>query len=55
MVIASMTPAPAPQIEGLPIPISQISIELFTPLPGGASINGRLSPEGFPVEHHKAK
>lgn len=55
MVIASMTPAPAPQIEGMPIPISQISIELFAPLPGGASINGRFSPEAFPVEHHKAK
>lgn len=55
MVIASMTPAQTPQIEGMPIPISQLSIELFAPLPGGASINGRLSPEAFPVEHHKAK
>jgi len=52
MVIASMTPAPTPQIEGMPIPISQISIELFAALPGGASINGRFSPEAFPVEHH---
>ena len=35
----------------IPVPISQISIEMYTPLPGGAMINGRLSPEAFPFEH----
>jgi len=35
----------------IPVPITQISIELYTPLPGGAMINGRLAPEGFPIPH----
>jgi hypothetical protein len=33
------------------MPIKQISIELFTPVAGGAAVNGRFSPEAFPVEH----
>lgn len=52
MVIASITFSDGPKIEGIPMPISQIAIELYTPLPGGASINGRLSPEEFKIEHH---
>ncbi|QYK46887.1 MAG: hypothetical protein KF838_08820 [Phycisphaeraceae bacterium] len=52
MVMATITPSARPEIEGVPMPISQISIELYTSLPGGASINGRFSPEGFPIEHH---
>jgi len=51
LVIASITFSETPQIQGFPAPISQISIELFAPLPGGAHINGRLAPEGFQVEH----
>ncbi|MFK7959924.1 MAG: hypothetical protein AB8G96_05295 [Phycisphaerales bacterium] len=53
MVIATITPSEAPEIEGMPLPIKQISIELFTPLPGGAHINGRLSPKAFKVKHMK--
>jgi hypothetical protein len=53
MVIASITFTDKPELEGVPMPISQISIELYAPLPGGASINGRLAPDSFKVEHHK--
>lgn len=51
MILATITPSARPEIEGFPAPISQISIEMFAPLPGGAYINGRLAPEGFEVEH----
>ena len=30
-----------------PIPFSAISIELFTPVPGGLRLNGGFSPDGF--------
>lgn len=53
MVIATITPSEEKGIEGFPMPISQISIELFAPLPGGAHINGRLSPKEFKVPHMK--
>jgi hypothetical protein len=51
LVMATMTFTDRPKIEGIPLPIEQISIELFQTAPGGASINGRLSPASFPVEH----
>lgn len=51
MVMATITPSARPEIEGFPMPISQVSIELFAPLPGGAHLNGRLAPDTFPVEH----
>jgi len=53
LVIASITPSPQPSIEGVPLPIEQISIELFRAAPGGAHINGRLSPATFAVPHMK--
>ena len=51
MVIASLTPAAKPELAGMNIPISQISVELFAPLPGGALIGGRVSPPTFHVPH----
>jgi len=51
MVIAAITPAEPGKTYGLGVPVAQISIELFQPLPGGAAVNGRFSPEAFPVEH----
>ncbi len=51
MVIATITFTDAPKFEAVRMPISQISIELFEPLPGGAHLGGRLSPEKFKVEH----
>ena len=52
MVIASITPEAKPG-PGKP-PFSQISIELYAPLPGGAHVNGRLAPETFEVPHMRA-
>lgn len=52
MVMASLTMGGDGPNLGF-MPISQISIEMYTPLPGGAAINGRLSPETFPIEHFR--
>lgn len=51
LVIATITPSTTPEIAGFPAPISQVSIEIFRAVPGGAFVNGRLSPEAFEVEH----
>ena len=53
MVIASITPSDRPRLPGIKIPISQISIELFRALPGGAQVGGRVSPLEFKVPHMK--
>ncbi len=54
MVMASISFNGPPAVEGSPLPFSQISIEMYAPLPGGASVNGRLAPDAFKVPHHKA-
>jgi len=56
MVIASLTPTPRgePGLPQIVLPISQISIEMFQPLPGGVHIGGRLAPETFVVPGMKA-
>lgn len=51
MVMASITFSDKPEIEGIPMPIKQIAIELYTPLPGGAAVGGRMAPDTFPVKH----
>ncbi|MEM9066036.1 MAG: hypothetical protein AAGB51_11155 [Planctomycetota bacterium] len=51
MVIAAITPSDRPEIPDMPLPISQISIEMYTPLPGGAYFGGRVAPEGLNVPH----
>lgn len=53
MVMASITFGGEQVIPGS-IPASQISIELYTPLDAGASINGRLMPESIQLEHFKS-
>ncbi len=53
MVIASITFSEKPEIQGIPMPISQISIEVYQAAPGGAYVNGKLAPESFTVEHMK--
>lgn len=53
MVIAALTMGGEQTIPG-PMPISQISIEMYTPLPGGAMVNGRLAPKEFPVPHFRS-
>jgi len=50
MCIATITPSQKPMIPGFPAPISQVSIELYTPLPGGLALNGRFAPAGLKVE-----
>lgn len=52
MVIAAITMGGRPVVPG-GMPISQISIEMYTPLPGGASVNGRLAPEAFNIPHFR--
>jgi hypothetical protein len=55
MVMASITFGSAEdQVIPGPIPASQISIELYTPLDAGASVNGRLMPESIQLEHFNA-
>ena len=54
MVIASLTPARKPELPGINIPISQISIELFGLLPGGAQVGGRVTPDIVEVPHMKS-
>ncbi|HYE02667.1 MAG TPA: antibiotic biosynthesis monooxygenase family protein [Phycisphaerales bacterium] len=49
LVIATLTPSETPRIPGVPMPISQISIELYAPLPAGLSINGTFTPAAVPV------
>jgi hypothetical protein len=49
MVVASITPTDKPKPNPLGLPISQIAIELYQPLPGGAAMGGRFAPTGFKV------
>ena len=53
MVVASITPSDKPAFEGFDMPISQIAIELYEPLPGGAFIGGRFAPKEAKVAHMK--
>ncbi|MEM1186214.1 MAG: hypothetical protein AAGI53_14585 [Planctomycetota bacterium] len=48
LVIASITPKADAQN---PLDVDQISIELFTPLPGGAMLGGRMTPMSIHVPH----
>ena len=52
LVIATLTMADRPHFKSMPnLPISQISIELYKPLPGGVHVGGRLAPESVKVDH----
>ena len=51
LCIATITPALKQTIPGFPQPISQISIELYTPLPGGIAVNGKFAPAALKVPH----
>jgi hypothetical protein len=53
LVIASLTMASKPKFKEMPIPISQIAIELYQPLPGGAALGGRFAPSTVKVPHMK--
>jgi len=49
MAIASITPSDTGGVKGFHLPISQISIELYTPVTGGIFIGSRFAPEGLKV------
>jgi uncharacterized protein (DUF2141 family) len=44
MAIASLTVADTPQGGATSLPVSQIAIELYAPLPGGLALGGRFAP-----------
>jgi len=50
LVIASLTPAKEEKLKGLALPVSQIAIELYQPLPGGAALGGRFAPPQVKVK-----
>ena len=49
MAVASITFADKPRFKETPLPISQISIELYQPVSGGLFLGGRFAPEGLKV------
>lgn len=49
LAIASLTPSDKPVVQGMPFSISQISIELYQPLPGGVFVGGRFAPKSVKV------
>lgn len=51
MVIASLVMADKPHLDGLNLPISEISIELYETLPGGVFLGGRFAPKDVKIEH----
>ena len=51
MVIASVTFAKEGKFKQVALPISQIAIELYRPLPGGAYLGGRFAPVNVKVPH----
>lgn len=50
LAVASLTMASAPAIKGLQLPVSQIAIELYQPLPGGVFVGGRFAPSSVKVQ-----
>jgi hypothetical protein len=51
LCIASLTPGGSQKIPGFPISITQISIELYQPLPGGIAVNGSFTPDAVKIPH----
>jgi hypothetical protein len=50
MAIASLTLSERPQVPGVQMPVSQIAIELYAPLPGGLAAGGRFAPATVKVK-----
>jgi hypothetical protein len=49
LAVASITYSDAPKVEGVTLPVSQIAIELYAPLPGGLAAGGRFAPAAVKV------
>ena len=50
LTIASLTISDKPQVGGVQLPVSQIAIELYAPLPGGLAAGGRFAPSTVKVK-----
>jgi hypothetical protein len=50
LAIASITLSKQPQVSGVQLPVSQIAIELYAPLPGGLAVGGRFAPSSVKVK-----
>jgi hypothetical protein len=49
LAIASLTLVQKPQVAGVTLPVSQIAIELYAPLPGGLAAGGTFAPATLKV------
>jgi len=50
LAVASITLSKQPQVSGVQLPVSQIAIELYAPLPGGLAAGGRFAPSSVKVK-----
>jgi quinol monooxygenase YgiN len=53
LAIASITFDKEPRLDSVALPISQIAVELYTPLRGGLALGGRFAPSGLVVPKRK--
>ena len=51
LVIASLTMSDKPKFKEMNLPVSQIAIELYQPVPGGAALGGRFAPSSVKVQN----
>ncbi len=49
LVVASVTPSDKPAVQGSQLAISQIAIEIYTPVPGGVTFGGGFGPDSLKV------
>jgi len=49
LAIASLTLSDKSQVSGVQLPVSQIAVELYAPLPGGIAAGGRFAPSSVKV------
>jgi hypothetical protein len=49
LAVASLTMSASPVVDGVDLPVSQIAIELYQPLPGGLALGGRFAPSTLEV------
>lgn len=49
LVVATVTPSDKTGVEGSPLAISQIAIEIYTPVPGGLAFGGGFGPDEMEV------
>ena len=50
LAVASITLSKEAQVSTVKLPVSQIAIELYAPLPGGLAVNGRFAPSSVKVK-----